>query len=266
MKILLIFLICLFQIILTKNQDVKMRKSIKPFISVLSPDSMKQFEKSPEKKESKFLKREEFKPFISVAPRDSIKLFLSEEELNSNDKKDLPAINFAVKCMYVDDYNLYDIRNLGINTVKMDKGGYVQSFDGIDLYYNFCYDLKLSKIQGCENLKVNTQIVAVKNGTCESLAGSINKGNKWSILDLKDSNNKTERILQIELNKNEKQTQKIYYQLKCNENVDKNVIKDKCKYGEETYIYIETREACVKVDFYVVWKFINDYVAIYAIA
>ena len=263
----MIFLICLFQIILTKNQDLNRRRAIKPFISVLSPDSMKQYEKSPEKKESKFLQKEEFKPFISVAPRDPLKIFLSEEELSSDDKKDLPAITFSVKCMYVDDYNLYDIRNLGINTVKTDKGGYVQSFqdENIDLYYNFCYDLKLSKIPGCENLNVKTQIVAVKNGTCQSLAGSINKGNTWSILDLKDSNNKTERILQIELNRSEKQKQKIYYQLKCNENVDINVIGGKCKYGDETYLFIETKEACVKADFYLIWKFINDYVAIFAL-
>ena len=264
MKIL-ILIIALFHLIVTKHPDLKIRKPIKPFISVLSPDSMKQFEKSPETKETKFLQREDFKPFISVASRDPLKLFLSEEELTSDDKKE-SSINFSVKCMYVDDYNLYDIRALGINTVKEDKGGHKETFGDVELYYNFCYDLKLSKIPGCENLNQKTQIVTVKNGNCQSLAGSINKGNTWSIVDEKDSNNKTERILKIELNKDKNQNQKIYYKLKCNKNVGMNVITNKTHYMEnEIILYIETREACVKYDFYLVWKFINDYVGIFAI-
>ena len=264
----MILLISLFQLIITKNQDLNMRKPFKPFISVLSPESMKQFEKSPEKKESKFLKRDEFQPFISVASKDSLKLFLSEEQVSSDDQKDkLPAISFSVKCMFVDDYNLYDIRNIGINTIKEDKGGHLLTFGDTDLYYNFCYDLKLKKIKGCENIDKKTQIVAIKNDTCQVLAGSINKGNTWNILDEKNkTTNKTERIIQIELNREDKQTQKIYYKLKCNENVGINFIKEKSQYGNETILYFETSEACVKMDFYLVWKFINDYVAFFAIA
>ena len=260
----MILLICLFNIILTKSLFLNDKK---PFISDLSSDNMKQFQQ--EKEEPKFFQREELKPFISVASIDSMNQILLEEDEPSTEEKKLRDISFSVKCMFVDDFSLYDIRGLGINTVKTDKGGYEQTFGDVHLYYNFCYDLKLSKINGCESLNEKTQLVAVKGGKCVSLAGTINEGNKWSIL----SND----TLQIELsndkqNKKLKQNHKIYYKLKCNKNVDFNFIVGSSHYEQEkgdineTILYIETKEACIKYDFYVVWKFINDYVAFFALA
>ena len=251
-KQIMILLICLLHIILTKNQLLHEKK----------------FE--PEKEELKLFQRGGFKPFISVASGGSINQFLFEEEEPSTEEKKLRNITFSVKCMFVDDFSLYDIRGLGINTLKTDKGGYEHKFNGdVNIYYNFCYDLKLSKIKGCENLNEKTQLVAVKDGKCVSLAGSINKGNKWSIL----SND----TLQIELNNDEQnkklnQKHKIYYKLKCNKKADLNLIEGSSHYEQkkgdinETILYIETKEACVKYDFYVVWKFINDYVAFFAFA
>ena len=226
---------------------------------------MKQFE--PEKEESKFIQRADFTPFISVASEISKNVFLLEEE-SFSEEKPLPNISFSVKCMFVDDYNLYDIRGLGINTIKTDQGGHEQEFDDVKIYYNFCFDLKLSKIKGCENLKEKTQLVAVKDGKCESLAGSINKGNKWSIL--------SKNVLQIELNnntqnKNLNKTHRIYYKLQCNKDehlkIDKNLsyYEKEIEDIKETVLYIKTKEACVKYDFYLIWKFINDYVAIFAL-
>ena len=163
-RTIMILLVCLFQQILTERPFLDMERPFKPFISVLSPNSMKQFESSPTKKESKFLEKREFDPFISV---ESPKQFsLQDGEQPSAQEKMLREVSFSVKCMYIDDFNLYDIKALGKNTLEDETGGYVQKLDNAEIHFNFCYDLKLDKIPKCQNSENNKmQIVAIDDNS-----------------------------------------------------------------------------------------------------
>lgn len=257
-KKLMLLLFCLVQEVLNERSFLRKDNSFKPFISVVTPESMKQFEQS-----SSLLKGESQK---------SIKMFASEGDDKSTGEKMLREISFSVKCIFVDDFNLYDISSLGLNTIKNNVGGHNQTFKDANIYYNFCYDLKISKIDGCKSLEdQKKQIVAVrKKGTeevCEALSDSINKGNKWSKWEDTDK----EIFLQIELNNNN-QSHKVFYRLKCNKdqslsfNESRSLFEHKEEDGTyKTILFFETKEACVKYDFYVVWKFINDYKVIFAI-
>ena len=266
-RTIMILLVCLFQLILTERPFLDMERPFKPFISVLSPNSMKQFESSPTKKESKFLEKREFDPFISA---ESPKQFsLQDGENPSAQEKMLREVSFSVKCMYIDDFNLYDIKALGKNTLEDETGGYVQKLDNAEIHFNFCYDLKLDKIPKCQNPENNKmQIVAIDdngNGNCIPLTNSIINGNKWSTW-----NDTTSTFLRIDVDSDPKY--KVAYKLKCDPAVDMNFVAENSYFknlGDGKYelvLYITTKEACVKLNFYVVWKLITDYVGFFAIA
>ena len=244
-EILTLFFIC-FQIVQNKEPSNGFLKPVKPFISVLNPESLQTYTNS-----------------IKVFTKDADKYADKDEKFKQEFSK-------SVKCMGLDEYDLYDISGLGINTLKEDKGGYNQTLNTtegegkINIYYNFCYDLK--KIPGCEGYDKNQILGVIENNgtsTCVPLANSINKGNKWSTwIDTQD--NKT--FIRIELN-TENSDNKVFYKLKCNKDKKMFFVEGKSYYNKDkkTVLYFETKEACVQFDFYILWKFINDYVAFFAL-
>ena len=257
-------LLIVFQIILTGIPPKNIKGPFKPFISVLSPETMKQYEKIPEKKQNKFLQKKDFKPFVSVLSPESMKQFLLEKE-DDEDK-----VSFSVKCMFIDEYSMYDISKLGINKFKEGTTAYNETISNTTIFYNFCYDLKGKDVDdACKNI-TNMQMFALSedeggnNKVCKPLASSIKKGNNW--IKSKEADNTT--ILKIELN-SKNLTHKAYYMLKCDKNLkkkEKKFIPEKSYHNEdETVLYFLTREACEKVDFYIIWKFINDFDYIFAI-
>lgn len=258
----MLLLIYFFQMILSIRSPNDIKKPIKPFISVLSPESLKQFEKNPGKNKNKFLQKNEFNPFVSVLSQESMKHFLVEDERNSEKGDEL---NFVVKCMYIDKYSLFDISKLGINKFKEGTVAYNATINNNTIiYHNFCYNVK--NFGDCQRKEEYQMFKRINNGTCEPFAKKIGKGNKWT--KLKDSRDNT-TILKIELDPVE-EGHKIYYKLKCNKNLKKKTsifIPENSCYDENktTILYFETREACEKADFYIIWKFINDFDYIFAI-
>ena len=270
---IMLLITVLFQIISSEDNFIKMEKPFKPFISVLNPETIEKYKEAPKKTENKFLSKDEFQPFISANPISLDPLISFGEDKNqSTAEVKLREIKFSVKCMLVDDFSLYDISGLGINFMKENKRAYNQTVDGTNIYYNFCYDLQ--KIDGCNYDK--KQIFAVtgegNDTSCEPLANSINKGNTWNT-GKNTSDNST--FLQIELNSDESKNHKIFYILKCNKDQkelkyypDRSYYKRKTtednKTFDKTVLYFETKEACEKYNFYVIWQFVNDYSFIFA--
>lgn len=273
-KKILLLILTLFQMISSEDNFKKMEKPFKPFISVLNPETMKKYEEASKKPENKFLSKDEFKPFVSSNPHISLDPLISfgEDKNQSTAEIKLRDIKFSVKCMLVDDFNLYDISNLGVNFLKDNKRAYNQTINGTNIFYNFCYDLQ--KINGCNYDK--KQMFAVKKEgnttTCEPLANSINQGNKWNT---GKNNSDGSKFLQIELNTDKKNNHKIYYILKCNDKQEslkfyqdrsyyKKEIKKDNETTYETVLFFETKEACEKYNFYAIWQFINEYYYIFA--
>ena len=259
--LLLVFICSCFQ--LGKTIAPKFPKPVKPFVSVLSPDSFEKYN-GPAKLKTGF----------------NPKIFVTDDSPSAAEKN-LSEINFSVKCMYVDNFNLFDISGLGSNSLKSEDENYRKTLknqltqENETIHYNFCYNLK--NIDGCSGKDYeNKQILAVReegeSKNCSALAGNANKGNKWS--KWKDSKD-NQTILHIELNtaNTKMENYKIIYKLKCNSNQKILFDEDKSYHMKknddgvyETVLFFESKYACAKYDFYVIWKFINDYVAFFALA
>ena len=231
--------------------------------------------------EEKFLQRKEnFKPFISVPSMDSLKKIVHEMEEEEDDELRSFALsaglkNLKVKCLYLNEYSIYDISRLGANVMDKDKKVHTYTIEHgsskYTIYYNFCYDLK--DVEGCNCEKKKQAFYKKDDGNCQPLSGAIGLGNTWE----KESNNsENKEVLRITVNQNDDENTKhtFIYRLECNkEGEDKkfDVIKEKTTITEESGVlnvtlYIRSKEACEKADFYFIVKFIQDYKAIFIIA
>ena len=248
-------LLLFFQIIFSEKPFLNWEHPFKPFISVYSSETIKKFEENS---------KNEIKSLIQKQS-DEIQLYELNEDDKSIAEEKMRNISFSIKCMFVDDFNVFDIRNLGINKFKTGQTAYNQSFgNGTTIFYNFCYDLK--EVKGCS--QKNKQILLKKEGgaECIVLADTIKEGNKWSIM--KNTTDNTTN-LQIELpvfNKHQ-----VFYKLRCKDKVKQDFNKSLSYFNKSvdgiyrTVLFFETEAACTKFDFYLIWEFINNYNYIFAI-
>ena len=170
---------------------------------------------------------------------------------------------------------------MGVNALKVENSEEAHTTtlkDGDNnytIYFNFCYNLKSSS-----TCNYNKKQVYIKDdsGTCKPLSGDIKSGNQ--------SNSTTEEIeiggkpenrsvLHIKVNEEPNSNSTFEYRLVCKENGDKkkfSVMKDlsivdkNSDGGYNVILYIESYEACEKINFYFIWKFIEDYRPIFIIA
>ena len=190
--------------------------------------------------------------------------YFSKDDNTSTVERHLRDISFSVKCMFVDDFNLYDISGLGINKYKSNENAYHSIINDTTIFYNFCYDLK--DIKNCSKYSKVQMLALDSNNSCDAIADSIHEGNKWSTWRNEKENYD---FLRIDLNPI-KEDHKVAYKLKCNKttkmkfNETESYFKKRSGDNFETLITIETEEACPKFDFYVIWKFVNDYYYIFA--
>lgn len=255
----LIIIISLLQIIYSENEFLKIKAPFKPFVSVLSPASMVQFEDT-----SKYFNEKKDNKFISLSEYESV----SDDKNKSDAEIAFSKISFSVKCMFVDDFNLYDISGLGKNVLS-DEKEYNVTLGGKKIYFNFCYDLKPKEDINCTFEKKQI-FVLDENDKCDYLANSILSGNSW----FKSKEGGNTSYLKIELNHGDDEEHKNHvatYILECDESVKYEYVEGKSYYKKdigggkyETKIYIKTSEACPKMDFYVIWEFINNYSYIFA--
>jgi len=263
----LILFICLFQIISTEQQIFNLERPFKPFISVLSPDTLKQFEKKENKNFQTLIDgSEDFKPFVSAFPY-SIKKFSDNE---SDAYNFFSKIQFSVKCMFVDNFTLYDISGLGVNALEdnNEEKAYTFTSGNTSILYNFCHDLKSSSQCPYEKKQAYSKTKNDIDEKCESLAETVNAGNTWYKGEINGIN-----FLRIDLNPDE--THNVTYILECNSDMEErtHIVDPNKSYVNKkkednriyTLLYIQTAEACPKVDFYFMWKFINDFVFIFAV-
>jgi hypothetical protein len=256
----LIIIIGLLQVIYSENEFIKIKAPFKPFVSVLSPESMAQFEDT-----SKYFQENKDNKLISLSEYESV----SGDGNKSDAEIYFSQISFSVKCMFVENYNLYDISGLGKNVLS-DEKEYNITINGKKIYFNFCYDLKPKADINC-NFEKKQVFVLDENNKCDYLANSILSGNSW-YTGTNEYNNIT--YLRIDLNHDNEGDHKNHvftYILECDKSVKYNYVEGESYYKKdlgngtfETKIYIKTSEACPKMDFYVIWEFINNYSYIFA--
>ena len=194
-------------------------------------------------------------------------IYLQEKVLNSDAEKTFRKIDFSVKCMFVSNFTLYDIYGLTKNELNAGdgKGYYSKSFFysespevnyTVEILFNFCDDLKKDV---CDYEK--KQIFAKIDNKCTPIANSINKGNSWYTGESYDG--EPGQFLKIELNKED--THNVNYIIKCNPDIKYNLIESKSKFYRrpdgkiDLTLFIESSEACPKMDFYIVWEFVLDF-------
>lgn len=218
---------------------------------------------------------EHFKPFISVMSPESLNQFIYNEKENpllyleaageSDVEKFMKNITVKVKCKFIDDFNLYDISKLTKNALDAKPYYEEEIYCEEDskeykIKFNFCYDLKHVDEEGKQIIVVDDKDNSI------AIADSVSKGNEWTTFT--DPQDKNASKIEIKLNSPKGQeNHHVKYILQCNTAAKHmNYVKNNSYYRKniggneyETVIYIISKEACVQFDFYVVWKFIMDY-------
>ena len=220
---------------------------------------------------------ENFKPFVSIPNYASFEQNIPKINfLEESTQSDIFSKIKTVRCSFLDDYSLYDISRLGKNSLDENIKEIAHQYDvdiggkTYSILYNFCYNLK--NTERCPYDK--KQIYYIADGKCQPLAGDIGSGNKWEVIH-KNVTNKTEDIIKITVNPEGNHT--FEYELSCLEVPEDKKKEEKGKHyvdkAEATIdddnlkvtFYISSVEACVKVDFYFIFKFIQDYKVIFII-
>ena len=231
--------------------------------------------------EPKFMERDEtFKPFVSVPSISTLQKVVNNAKVDEENEPASFSLQSSlsepqqVKCLFLEDYNVYDISHLGANTFKsIEERGHEYNFTNFNnskytIIFNFCYNLKHSG--KCDHGD-DKQVFYLVNGTnCQPLSGDIKDGNKWTTI--KNESTGEVKYLEIEVNKYD-DAHSLKYRLICNKDMDKkefNVVEGTSitkndKGGFDVILIIESKEACVKVDFYFIFKFIEDYKALFVI-
>ena len=233
----------------------------------------------------KFMEREEtFKPFVSVPSVSTLQKIVNNAQVE--EEKELASFSLGglsetqqVKCLYLDKYSIYDISSLTANALKDDENvekdevasKHVFTYEGKEytILFNFCYNLKKS-----ENCHYDDKQAYYKvDGKCYPLSGDIKDGNKWKTYNKTNDQNETVvDYLEIEVNQLADSKNKLTYRLYCDDSMDKKKFKiiegsgiTKNGEGFDVLLAIRSKEACVKVDFYFIFKFIEDYKVLFVI-
>lgn len=215
---------------------------------------------------------ENFKPFVSIPNYASIEQNIPKinfvEESNLQDITDKIK---TVKCANLAGYNLYDISGLGANSLDENVKEIAHTKEvtigetKYTILYNFCYNLK--RTDRCDFEK--KQIYYIADNKCEYLAGDIGSGNKWEVIH-KNGTNTTEDVIKITVNK--EGNHRFTYMLYCNEygekgkhTVDNTEASKDADGNFDITFHISSKEACAKVNFYIIFKFIEDYKVLFII-
>ena len=231
--------------------------------------------------EPKFMERDEtFKPFVSVPSISTLQKVVNnvkvdeENEPASFSLQDGIPESQQVKCLFLKDYNVYDISHLGANTFEsIDERGHVYNFENFNnskytIIFNFCYNLKHS--DRCKHGDDKQVFYLVNDDNCQPLSGDIKDGNTWTTI--KNETTGEVEYIEIEVNRYD-DAHSLKYRLICNKDMDKkefNVVEGTSitkndDGGFDIILVIESKEACVKADFYFIFKFIQDYKVLFVI-
>ena len=230
-------------------------------------------------REEKLIQPEEqIRPFVSVPNYESISENIPKiqvlDELNpqSYAAPDIISKIKTVKCLNLDEYSIYDIKGLGANSLEGNtevarEYKFNISTTNHTILFNFCYNLK--KSERCPH--ENYQVFYLKNDAdCQPIAGDINNGNKWQISREKDEKtNSTIDIIEITVNQYLNHTFK--YILTCDPDGKDQSYTVTGKDFDDTdgrinlTLHITSKEACPKVNFYFIVKFIQDYKILFII-
>ena len=222
---------------------------------------------------------EQFHPFVSVPNYESITENIPQiqvlDEINPQSYADSSILSEikTVKCLNLANYSIYDIKGLGANSLSesIKEVASEYSFDYNEtkytILYNFCYNLKSS--DRCKYEDEPYQAFYLKNGgECQPLAAEIKNGNTWKIMH-PNTTNVTQDIIEITVNQYGNNNFK--YILTCNpDGKEQEHTVTKAEYNitddhMDLYLHITSKEACAKVNFYFIFKFIQDYKILFII-
>ena len=225
--------------------------------------------------EPKFLEKEQnFKPFVSVPLISKPQL----EEIPMYSFAEEKRIGKAIKCLYLDNYDIYDISGLGASN---DDGRHTKQLNIInengtkttcDIYFNFCYNLKKQSPYNVEDKQAFIKL----GEEVKVLGGNLKNGNKWSILNETNGSNKT--YIQIEVNSENNNS--LIYNLKCREEMKDNrkdvpfrIVDNETSAtyipnisnGYKVILTVESYYACKRYSFYFIFEFIEKNKVIFGI-
>ena len=170
-----------------------------------------------------------------------------------------------VKCFYLSGLsNVYNLIDLKYPILGEDD--YETKSNNTTIYFNFCGNVNF---QYCNESK--GQVISMTNDECKVEAGPIEEGNEWKeMIENVNENNINEAGVIIKLNAGEKcdnTTRKMTFKMHCDNNKDK--YKEEYKkfnikevhFNEsscENEIIFESYYACPLLDFYLIWRKLQE--------
>lgn len=193
---------------------------------------------------------------------DNNHIFLS----SLNEEKEYKTL---VKCFFISNYTVFDLSNMRFP--DLEKGSYNQTFNDSTLYFNFCNDTRFK----CKDNETG-QVFSQSETKCIKEADSIGNGNKWSVLNsnalLNESRiNETGIIINYNLGEkcNDNISKSIKFHIQCendkekyNKDFHRFIINDNSTFNQEScenHIYLKSYYACPVVNFYTVWRLLEEH-------
>ena len=188
----------------------------------------------------------------------STKVTSSEKSLKNGQ-----TIEKNVKCLFTDEYSIYDLRPLAKDKKDGDGNDYKVNVDGHEVTFNFCQNLNK---ETCPNLDKTS--VALFGNQCIALAGDYENGSEWKVK--KFSNDTKGTTITMTLPKANGQNKDVVFELECENNKDKyknnKFVLTSSNYGnDEVSLHFTTYYACPVINFYRIWKFISDNYIVFAV-
>lgn len=222
------------------------------------------------KEENLIKSGEEFRPFVSIPNYGSIQENIQVlNDLEPQSYAEESPLTFKIKCMSLSQYSVYDIKGLGANSLNENIGETAYTTEvninnkPYTILYNFCYDLK--KTDRCP--EEGRQIAYLEDDKCHYIGNGIDNGNTWQFIP---KSNSSDEHIEIEVNKFENNS--FTYLLYCDPNGEKqkHTVTNKEGFlndngGMDITLNITSKEACKKIDFYFIFKFIQDYKILFVI-
>lgn len=199
-----------------------------------------------------------FKP-ISLLPQG-----VFGENLDDS-KEDFQKLTINAKCFFLQNFTVYDLSGLR-KSINDDVRDYEVKINQKTFYFNFCEDVN-SKT--CKDIP-DTQMVEKDGSKCTAIAKSSFSGSDWEVSYIEKDQERTNNTVRLTLGK--VGDYNIQFIMRCDTTKDpKYKDADKFNYLSKTLndknitIEILTKESCPKINFYVVWYFLDKNKIIFGI-
>lgn len=196
---------------------------------------------------------------ISLLPQNSFSTNLEDS------KDDFQKLTVSARCFFLQNFTVYDLSSLK-KSIDDKERDYKVEINQRTFWFNFCEDVNS---RTCANIP-DTQMVEKEGDKCTPIAKSIFSQNQWEVSYVERDKERINNTIRLTLGKVENYN--VQFVMKCDTRKDaKYKDADKFDYiskrlnDKNITIEILTKEACPKINFYIIWYFLDKHKVIFGI-